>query len=410
MMLCTVCLAFLMWTTIMQCVSCWSAEWVDLSSRTSQLQPPRSGHVAFVSKEQVYVFGGYAEQQGATTTTVSAPAMERFPINDLWKWTSKGWSKLTQQPVEQQQFPQQRLASAAATLFDTQPYIFGGWDSQQAGTGGEILQDIVQLLTAADDEEDDDASSASFKTLEMKLDKPTSRHQAVAISPDKIVLHTHRCEGFVWVFQKEAPDSSSEPTLTKQPATGTAPSARGLHVACKLAANNNKLVVFGGASQDGNMSNEVFVLDLDNWQWSQVSFLSTAQAPSPRAASCLVAVDDHTLMLFGGAARTPEGGGLKGMDDLWCLEFDPKDNKCTKASWTRMDCTLAPPGRNAATLSPLSTPGNLPKGLKFTSGDDSTESRYYLLAGGWAPFQETYQDNFVLRVVPTETSTSNNDE
>jgi hypothetical protein len=127
----------------------------------------------------------------------------------------------------------------------------------------------------------------------------------VAISPDKIMLHTHRCKGSVWVFQKEAPDL--EPTLQKQPTTGTAPGARGLHVACKLASNN-KLVVFGGASQDGSMSNEVFVLDLDNWQWSPVSFSSSAQAPSPRAASCLVAVDDHTLMLFGGAGRTSAGG------------------------------------------------------------------------------------------------------
>ena len=80
--------------------------------------------------------------------------------------------------------PQQRLAAAAASLNNQQAYVFGGWDSQQAGTGGVILNDIVQYKSTTKGDGD------GWTTVG-DLGLPTLRLVAVPISPDTILLHSH---------------------------------------------------------------------------------------------------------------------------------------------------------------------------------------------------------------------------
>ena len=73
--------------------------------------------------------------------------------------------------------------------------------------------------------------------------------------------------------------------MIKQPTSGAAPSPRGLHAAA--LASQHQLVVFGGAAQDGNMSNEVFLLDLNTWKWTQLEITNNSkEQPSPRASPC----------------------------------------------------------------------------------------------------------------------------
>ena len=191
--------------------------------------------------------------------------------------------------------------------------------------------------------------------------------------------------------------------MIKQPTTGTAPSPRGLHAAA--LASNHQLVVFGGAAQDGNMSNEVFLLDLKTWNWTQLEIIKInnsssnddQQQPSPRASPCFNRVDDHSLILFGGAERTTEGG-LKGCDDLWLLEL-LSDNQ---AQWTRLETPTSPPGRNAATLTCLPASSLPEEAIKAMDDSTLSTSQFHLLSGGWAPFQTTYNDNFVLKLTPDE--------
>jgi hypothetical protein len=104
------------------------------------------------------------------------------------------------------------------------------------------------------------------------------------------------------------------------------------------------------------------------------------------------------LILFGGAERTTEGGGgLKGCDDLWLLELLDAD----QAKWTRLETTISPPGRNAATLTSLPA-SSLPDSVIMEMIDSSSSSQFHLLSGGWAPFQTTYNDNFVLKLTLEE--------
>ena len=57
----------------------------------------------------------------------------------------------------------------------------------------------------------------------------------------------------------------------------------------------------------------------------------------------------------------------------------------------------SPPGRNAATLTPLASK---PRALYEEGEDDGDDkdSKFFLLSGGWYPFRTTYGDNFVLKV------------
>jgi hypothetical protein len=163
----------------------------------------------------------------------------------------------------------------------------------------------------------------------------------------------------------------------------------------------SKLVLFGGAAQSGEMSNEVFVLDTDTWAWEDCTCPRSEDSnavPSPRASPCFVALDEKSCILFGGASRTDEGG-LHGCSDTWLLELVESENNdgTTTTKWTQLvedKSTQAPPGRNAATLTPL-----LSKSLvKEGENDGNDKSQYFLLSGGWYPFRTTYGDNFVLKV------------
>lgn len=383
-------LVLLIMSNIPQTSSAWSIEWINLdksivADNHNKVTPPRSGHVAFGLDDRVYVFGGYAEESGEV----------RYPTNDLWVYDPKtrgGW-KLVHGTADASYIPQQRLAAAAVTCRlpsgndgdgnKEAALLLGGWDSQEAGTGGVILQDL-QVFSG-----DDDGDDNSWQQLSFDLQQPTSRLCAVTLpTKTQVLVHNHRCTDHVSIVDLA---SSSSSRLIRQPTTGTAPSPRGLH-ACVLLPDTSKMLLFGGAAQDGNMSNEVFVLDTDAWTWQAVETTQGDEArPSPRASPCLVAVDESTCVLFGGASRT-EQGGLHGCNDTWLLQL-LGNNRCR---WTRLSddgSATAPPGRNAATLTPLACRPAVLNGIS-----DGSSVQYFLLHGGWYPFRTTYNDNFVLKV------------
>ena len=401
-------LLFVIMSVFTRTASAWTANWINLDlDIASSINPPRSGHVAFGLNDKVYVFGGYAED-------VTAAGPERYPTNDLWCFENKDsnddddddddgngnkWTLV--KPASSSQ-PQARLAAAAVTCQlnqdTTAGLLLGGWDSQKAGTGGVILKD-VQVYSSNSNE---DSGSDSWKELPTDLQEPTSRLCAVTLGDaQQVLIHNHRCTDHVLLLDLETSN------LSKQPVSGTAPSARGLH-ACVRLPGTSKIVLFGGAAQDGNMSNEVFVLDTETWVWENCSSLQETESnhdgndvPSPRASPCFIAVDEKTCILFGGAALSDEGG-LHGCSDTWLLEIIDSENNndgssvTTRAKWTQLGedgSTKAPPGRNAATLTPLSSKSRVLEGE-----EDDDNSQLFLLSGGWYPFRTTYGDNFVLKV------------
>mmetsp|Transcript_61399 Transcript_61399/g.150277 ORF Transcript_61399/g.150277 Transcript_61399/m.150277 type:complete len:458 (-) Transcript_61399:193-1566(-) len=398
--------------------SAWTVEWIPLSRNINKVTPPRSGHVSFSVDDKIYVFGGYVEET----------AQNRYPSNDLWVLQGSanegdgttgpgaGWMRVMEKSVSSLKIPRQRLAAAAVTVSsDPSPtttkfnvgVLLGGWDSGEVGTGGDILNDIWTYGGSSGTSDTCDATRM-WKESMVDLGPPTSRFCAVTLD-DKttVVIHNHRCIDDVMILDFSNKESV---TLKKQPTTGRSPSARGLHAMTRLSGvNANKIILFGGAAQSGEMSNEVFVLDSQTWEWTPVEMIvdgtkADQHGPSPRASPCFVTLDDTTCLLFGGAS-VPEEGGLDGCNDTWLLELDfdtsEKGDKVT-AKWTcvfedDVNSDKSPPGRNAATMI-LVSPQTAFELLSKEDTDDNASSRYFLLHGGWFPFRKTYNEDFMLKV------------
>lgn len=320
-------------------------EWIQVKD-APLIIPKRSGHVSFTTKDgRLFVFGGYAEE-GAEK--------RRYVTNDLWEWGSQGWVAVEQTGEP----PGPRLVSAAGIVGET-PYLFGGWDPQDQGTGGIILDTVHNL----------DLKTKEWSLLEGVTlpGGPASRHVCLSLSNDKVLFHNHRCTDHVYLFDGKG--------FTKQPTSGDAPSGRGLHSATMLS--DTHALIFAGAAQDGSMSNECFVLNTETWHWTLVAIEGETK-PSPRASPCLCQFSSNCAIVFGGASRGATGLVPEG--DVWALHLD---STYQKGTWQLLS-SQGPPPRNAATLNLISA--------------KSSNKKDYLLQGGWAPFVETHSDCFILRI------------
>lgn len=298
----------------------WTERSVDVPT------PKRSGHTAFLTPSGPMIFGGYAEDDPST----------RYTIQDLWSWDEGRWRK----KESTGEIPEPRLVAASA-VSGGKAYLFGGWNP---ATPPGILDDVHEL----------DLDTLVWKKLDCTMpDGPTSRHVAVALGDGNILLHTHRCKDYVLLFD---PKNCS---FRKQETSGPCPSSRGLHGACRV--DDDTVLLFGGAAQDQTMSGETFLLNIKTWTFKRIT-----DGPSPRAAPCLSNVGPGQAVLFGGA--TSGETGLQPLNDLWAFQAD---------KWTRIETHVMPPGRNAATLFPIS-------------------DREFVLTGGWRPFVETHDDCFIL--------------
>jgi N-acetylneuraminic acid mutarotase len=314
--------------------------------------------MAFGYDKTPYIFGGYVEVDSSDNE--QEQSKERYVVNDLWRWAEKkGWECVTTTGST----PTTRLVGATA-VSDNRMFLLGGWNPQ-ADSPENMFLDTVHCL---------DLDTMEWSLCDTVLpDGPSSRHVALTLPATKeILLHNHRCEDFVWLFDPV------KKQFRKQPTSGPYPSSRGLHAATTV--NETHVVLFGGAAQDQTMSNEAFLLNTVTWEWTllDTSLTSSASAPSPRAAPCLCCLDQDTVLLFGGAERNDESGVLTPLSDVWALFLG-------KSQWKLLTNDVnGPPPRNAATLQEIST--------------EPREGKRFLLTGGWHPFVQTWDDCYVLRV------------
>ena len=232
----------------------------------------------------------------------------------------------------------------------------------------------------------DDVWALDLSTLQWKKCTdmpygPTSRHVACAVG-NRLLVHTFRCTESILVW------SPSLRKLVEQPTSGTPPSSRGLHAAA--AVGDHTLVVFGGAAKDGAMSNEAFALDTRTWEWRGLAAPSNGLAnlfnrsrrPTPRAGACAASTEDGIIMCCGAESAVPIGLCPRG--DCWKLTV-PEDGG--EATWEMLvaesqeDAAAAMPGAPGPRNAATLTP--LPDGK-------------LLLHGGWRPFKSTYGDSFAL--------------
>ncbi|XP_062821711.1 LOW QUALITY PROTEIN: F-box only protein 42 [Anolis carolinensis] len=90
------------------------------------------------------------------------------------------------------------------------------------------------------------------------------------------------------------------------------------HSACVV---RDKMVVFGGSLGSRQMSNDVWVLDLELWAWSKPNI--AGPSPHPRGGQSQIVIDDETILVLGGC-----GGPNALFKDAWLLHMTPD------APWT----------------------------------------------------------------------------
>ena len=328
-----------------------SSKWV-VQPRGSESSPsPRSGATATTDGSgRVLLFGGYEEASDG----------RRRVVNDLWAFKDNVWT-LLDAGGPTGVCPGPRLCSASF-VDGGELVVCGGWDPQESGTGGVILDDVWMW--------DISGSSGWKKCSDPMPQGPTSRHAACAVGSTAVV-HTFRSHDNVLVWEP------STKTFREQFASGEVPSSRGLHVAAPVVTSSGApgVAIFGGADKTGSMCNDAFVLDTASWVWSR-SASDSKVLPSPRAGAAGASTSDGRFLVVVGGATRKTSGGLEPLMDVWALDI--ASNSWSELLDTSSDRSAIPAARNAATLT--------------TYGD------HFLLHAGWNPFVESYSDSFVLEL------------
>ncbi|GAB1289168.1 F-box only protein 42 [Apodemus speciosus] len=85
------------------------------------------------------------------------------------------------------------------------------------------------------------------------------------------------------------------------------------HSSCVIG---DKMIVFGGSLGSRQMSNEVWVLDLEQWAWSKPNI--SGPSPHPRGGQSQIVIDEATILILGGC-----GGPNALFKDAWLLHMHP---------------------------------------------------------------------------------------
>ncbi|KAG7669580.1 hypothetical protein Ndes2526B_g05921 [Nannochloris sp. 'desiccata'] len=97
------------------------------------------------------------------------------------------------------------------------------------------------------------------------------------------------------------------------------PAARAFHAACSIGP---RVYIFAGhvylpEQKRLHQFNDLWVLDTDTWQWERKDASPDHPAPNPRDRSSIVPLDDHRLLIYGGADASN-----RRLDDVWIYDLN----------------------------------------------------------------------------------------
>ncbi|CAN2387985.1 F-box only protein 42 [Pristimantis euphronides] len=84
------------------------------------------------------------------------------------------------------------------------------------------------------------------------------------------------------------------------------------HSSCVIG---DKMIVFGGSLGSRQMSNDVWVLDIEQWSWSKPNI--SGPSPHPRGGQSQIVIDNETILILGGC-----GGPNALFKDAWLLHMN----------------------------------------------------------------------------------------
>ena len=242
---------------------------------------PRTGHVACMSSQHIYVFGG----QGEDGSLVSG--MQVFDLSQR-VWTSIESDVARKAPCHR--------SGAKAVAWDDAFVVFGGSSTEKRGSG--FLNDMHVFWI----------SRGEWQCLDGEGFAPPGRtdHALAFVNGDVVVYGgTNRKSIFGDTF-RFASDASGWTEICD----GVSPAGRFGHSAISW---ENRMVVFGG--WDGSkLLNEIWQFELPANRWKQVRVAGKACSPRYRHSAC---GREGTMYVFGGVDSDQNR-----LNDLWAYNLN----------------------------------------------------------------------------------------
>lgn len=270
-----------------------TAKWMNHVGK--EIYPPRGGFATdYDFNSNQWLFGGLLDGRPGPV------------VNDLWCKEKNDWNIVEIEGIK----PRVRMYSAGCVTVGPSKkeefIIFGGWDTGAPGSGGDFLDDIWSF----------DLES-SWKPIG-KLPYKVSRHTANKLNTGDILLHTYKCDDSVLLYDP------IKRKFRQKKVTGKAPVGLSMMASASDMYNEN-VVFFGGSDKNQQMTNSIFVLNTESWEWQEFGQLGKGSKwPEPRSSSCLTCIGPGKFILFGGAGIAPGGykaGGLAPYNDLWIIQL-----------------------------------------------------------------------------------------
>ena len=177
----------------------------------------------------------------------------------------------------------------SATACNNKIYIFGGHELKGSGRGF-IYHDALHIL---------DLSALQWVSPSRSIIKgtpPAARYgHSACLYSSKILIFGGRGGPCLYYNDLHAYDTHTDTWLVGKQSNKN-PLPRFLH-SCTLY--KDKLYLFGGA-RGPTLLNDVFCLDINSLQWTQLN--TKGSKPSPRAAHA-AAIADKYLLIYGGLIR-----------------------------------------------------------------------------------------------------------
>lgn len=285
-----------------------------------RLQPDaRSGHVAVFHKGSVVIFGGYTE------ILINGERQDKFmPTDEIWIFDTERsvWNKAKTKGNH----PASGISGATSCVFNDCIIIFGGFGdsfgrlslvfelnlitlnwrnlTMEGGIRGPYpsardklicwqYQNKIVYFGGFGPPPKEDVNGCNGKFCFDR--EPWGHFEGIGWNSDVCVLQYSASGEFSWLY----PQIESE-----------SPSPRAAHAGCKI---KNLGYVFGGR-YDTSRQNDMYYLDLDNYNWHRVKYNSGA--PVGRSWHILQNMSDHHLLMYGGL----DSNG-KTLSDMWIFDI-----------------------------------------------------------------------------------------
>ena len=308
---------------------------------------PRSGHTAVVvGQNEIWVSGGYGGERGSEAILDDIICLS---IND----DKKSICVRAEVPVSGKEA---RVGHSAVRVSDGQKhnvYVFGGWNGKQYLNFGylldleakHLLPETHTILQTPDGRRDHSTVIAGRKIVvfggwnineqfndvwfadkfewrwgiaEVSGDIPAARrgHSATVIGNKMYVF------GGIFGFSKYLDElyvlNLDTWEWTVPDVSGDSPSCRAWHSACRIG-NTGQILIFGGTAGRMNFYNDMYVLDTASMQWFPIPYQNADSVPAGRCAHTAVMIGSK-MYVIGGLSPSVVDNRILPTGDIFVME------------------------------------------------------------------------------------------